>query len=335
MPIRIGLVGVGAIAQVAHLPAYDKIQGIEVTALCDRDEEKTSVVAGRYGIRKVYTRYEDLLGDPEIDAVDVCIPNYLHYDVVTQAVERGKDVICEKPLSLNSNEAKRIVNLVEKHNRKLLVAFNNRFRLDTSIIKARIEQGELGKIMYLKTGWLKKKFSLFRQPWAFSRMEAGGGAFIDMGIHLIDVCLWLLGYPEVKRVSAFLHNGREEGSVEDGGIALIVTEGDVSIFVEVFWGLHLKEGFHYLNVYGENGSAQLDPFCIYGGANGEIVDKTPKITKSRENIFIESYRHEIEYFVEVLGGRADPPRLEEQIILHEAIDAIYRSARDGTEIALR
>jgi len=333
--IKVGLVGVGAIAQVAHLPAYNKIHGMDVVALSDVNVEKTNAIAERYGIKKVYRDYEDLIADPEINVIDVCTPNHIHYDVVMRAIEGGKDVICEKPLSLNSKETKSIVHAVRAQKRKLLVAFNNRFRLDSSIIKNRIERGELGKIKYLKTGWLKRMFSPNRRSWTLSPDQAGGGAFIDLGIHLIDICLWLLGYPEGKKVSSFVYTDRGEDSVEDGGVAVIETVSGVSIVVEISWGLFIKESYHYLNIYGSDGSAHLDPFSILGSKDGRIADKTPKISKSRENIFIESYRHEIEYFGEVLRGKAEPPRIDEQVILHEIIDAIYDSARKGTAIHLR
>jgi len=333
--IRVGLVGAGAIAQVAHLPAYNKINGMDVVALADTNVEKTKIVAERYGIRKVYRDYEDLIGDSEIDVIDVCTPNHLHKEMVTKALEGGKDVICEKPLSLNSTEARSIADVVKKHDRKLLVAFNNRFRLDSSIIKNRIERGKLGKMVYLKTGWIKRKFSPQRRSWVLSPDQAGGGAFMDMGIHLIDICLWLLGYPEGRKVHSFIYSDSGDGGVEDGGMALIETTGGVSIMVEVSWGLYIKDGHYYLNIFGSDGSAHLDPFCIFGSEEGRVIDKTPKISESRENIFVESYRHEIEYFGEVLRGKADPPRVDEQVILHEIIDAIYDSARKGTAVHLR
>jgi len=118
-------------------------------------------------------------------------------------------------------------------------------------------------------------------------------------------------------------------------MAFITTEVDITIAVEVSWGLHINEGYNYLNIYGEDGSAHLNPFCIFRKRDNQIVDSTPKISQSKENIFIESYRHEIEYFGEVLKGKTDPPRVDEQIVLHDVIDAIYKSAETGSEIVLR
>jgi predicted dehydrogenase len=333
--IRVGIVGVGAIAQVAHLPAYQKVKGMQVVALCDSDEAKTGVVAKRYGVKKIYQQYEDLLRDPSVSVVDVCTPNFLHHGMVTSALESGKDVICEKPLALNSGQVKDIVYLVKKQGRKLLVAFNNRFRLDTSIIKKRIEKGELGQVTYIKTGWIKKKFSQYRQPWALSRKLAGGGAFMDMGIHLIDVGLWLLGYPRVERLSAFTYTDAAGREVEDGGMAFIVAKDGSLLAIEISWGQCLRQGYHYLSVYGRAGSAHLEPFCLFGTKDDVIIERTPKLSKTRENIFTESYRHEIDYFGEVLRGNAPPPPMEEQVILHEVLDAIYISAHERQEVSLK
>ncbi len=330
--IRVGLVGVGAIAQVAHLPAYRKTRGMELSALCDVDEEKTGIVAQRYGIPNVYSRIDDMLRDGGVDVIDVCVPNHMHFDVVSRAIDSGKDVICEKPLSLNGRDARAIVDLAKKKKVRLLVAFNNRFRMDTSIIKTKIEQGELGRVIYMKTGWIKKKFTLYRQPWTFTRELSGGGAFMDMGIHLVDICLWFLGYPKVRRVEAFTYREHPDRDVEDGGVSSITTEDDVHIFIEVSWGLAVKSGFNYLRVYGTEGSVHLDPFCLYRTIGNKVVERTPKLSKSRENIFTESYRHEIEYFGEVLRKNLPPPRLEEQIILHDVLDAIYESAGNGSEV---
>jgi predicted dehydrogenase len=333
--VRVGLVGAGAIAQVAHLPAYQRVRGVHVVALCDSDAGKTDVVAQRYGVKKIYYRYEDLLDDPAVDVVDVCTPSHHHHEVVMKAVEAGKDVICEKPLALNAEQVKDIVAKVKKKGRKLLVAFNNRFRLDTSIIKGRIERGDLGRVTYIKSGWIKKKYTQHHPPWALSRKLAGGGAFMDMGIHLIDAGLWLLGYPRVERLSAFTYTDEAGQDVEDGGLAFIVAKDHTVIAIEVSWGQCLKEGYHYLNVYGDSGSAHLEPFCLFGTKEKSIVERTPKISKSRENIFIESYRHEIEYFAEVLRDHAKPPPADEQVILHEVLDAIYLSAGKGQEISLK
>ncbi len=103
--LRIGLVGVGAAAQINHIPAIKRTEGLELAALCDRDPEKVARVAQKFQIPRSYTRLEELLSDDEIQAVDICTPNFLHAPMAMSALEAGKDVLCERPLARSAEEA--------------------------------------------------------------------------------------------------------------------------------------------------------------------------------------------------------------------------------------
>ena len=103
--LQLGLVGVGAVAQIAHIPALKRTEGLELLALCDRDPEKAARVAQKFQIPRVHARFDDMLADEAIDAIDVCTPNFLHAPMATAALEAGKHVLCERPLARSAEEA--------------------------------------------------------------------------------------------------------------------------------------------------------------------------------------------------------------------------------------
>src|SRR5689334_5010769 len=125
--LKLALVGVGAAAQINHLPALKKMEGVEVAALCDRDPEKAARVAQKFGVPTYYTRFEELLADESIDAVDLTTPNYLHAPMASAALEFGKHVLCERPLARNAGEAAAMARAAKKSEKHLMCAVQHRF----------------------------------------------------------------------------------------------------------------------------------------------------------------------------------------------------------------
>ncbi|HEU4565502.1 MAG TPA: Gfo/Idh/MocA family oxidoreductase, partial [Gemmatimonadaceae bacterium] len=132
--IRIGVVGVGAITQVAHLPSLAKMRGAEVVALCDNDAPKARALADRFGVRDVFTDIEDLLEFDELDAVIVSTPNHLHEPHVLSALAAKVHVLCERPLALTARGVERILAAAQRADRKVFVANNHRFRADVQAL---------------------------------------------------------------------------------------------------------------------------------------------------------------------------------------------------------
>jgi predicted dehydrogenase len=169
--------------------------------------------------------------------------------------------------------------------------------------------------------------------WRLRREQAGGGAVLDLALPLIDLGLWLAGWPAPKRISAHMTRPAKD-AVEDMGSALIVCENGVSIAVEVSWR-HLGEGERFwFDILGAKGSAMIQPLRIFKEQHGAAVDVTPTGATGRETPFIQSYRAEWMYFLAVIKGDVTAPPPRDQLALQRVMDAIYRSADEGRDVLL-
>src|SRR6476469_589045 len=212
-PVRIGVVGAGAIAQLAHLPVLSKMRGATLVAVCDNDRPKARALADRFDIADVYTDIEDLLEEDELHAVVVATPNHLHEPHVLSAIASGKDVLVERPLALTSRGVERILNAATRAGRKVFVANNHRFRSDVQALPGFLRGGELGKLTGIRAGAYHHRRA--EQGWRQRRAESGGGAFFDYGVPLLDLALWLADNPEPERVSAQMERGGTKNAVEE------------------------------------------------------------------------------------------------------------------------
>ena len=151
--VRIGLVGTGAIAQVAHLPVLRKMKGVQVAAMCDSDGPKARALAERMGVENWYTDIEEMLEFAKPDAVVICTPNHLHEIHTLSALAAGAHVVVERPLALSTAGVQRVLKASEKHKRNVLVAMNHRFRSDAQAVHKFLRGGELGDVMTIRCGW--------------------------------------------------------------------------------------------------------------------------------------------------------------------------------------
>src|SRR5206468_4884152 len=163
--LQLGLVGVGAVAQIAHIPASKRTEGLELLALCDRDPEKAARVAQKFQIPRVHARFDDMLADEAIDAIDVCTPNFLHAPMATAALEAGKHVLCERPLARSAEEAAAMAKAAKKAERLLLCTVQHRFRPDAQLLRTFVQKGDLGDIFFAKAGWLRQRTEWDSPEW--------------------------------------------------------------------------------------------------------------------------------------------------------------------------
>ncbi|HTR21049.1 MAG TPA: Gfo/Idh/MocA family oxidoreductase [Gemmatimonadales bacterium] len=330
---RIGVVGAGGIAQIAHLPVLRKLPAVEIAAICDNDLSKAQALAGRFEIKEAYDDIEDVLRYAHPDAVVICTPNHLHEIHVTAALSAGVHVLCERPLALSTEGVERVLKASERHGRRVMVAMNHRFRSDVQAVRGFLAGGELGTIDVIRGGWFTFQTSRSELGWRLRRAEAGGGALLDLGAPLVDLGLWLAGWPIPKRISAQLV-GREPGGVEDMGSVLIVCENGTAITVDVSWR-HLGEGERFwFELVGKKGTASIGPLRVYKELHGVPTDVTPTGASGRESPFIQSYRAEWTYFLAVIRGDINAPPPKDQLALHRVLDAIYRSADTGRDVLL-
>lgn len=330
-PVRVAVLGTGSIAQVVHLPILSRMRGVEVAAVVDADHAKARTIAGRFGVGSAPRAQEEVLENPEVDAVVVCTPSHLHEEHVRQALAAGKHVLCEKPLALTPEGVERIL-AEEGADRRLLVAMNQRFRPDAAALKTFVSGGELGEVFYLKAGWLNRRLGRGRRSWR-QRRAAGGGALMDLGVQMLDLALWLLDYPAPERVSAHTH--REAGAeVEESAAVTVRVAGDRLISVEVTTNLLAERDRQFLHLMGSEGSGSLSPLAVYKDMESGLVNVTPPVPPGRENLYTASYRQELQHFVEVVRGDREAEAPAEHVALMRVLAAAYRSAEEGREIPI-
>ncbi|MBI4410199.1 MAG: Gfo/Idh/MocA family oxidoreductase [Gemmatimonadetes bacterium] len=328
---RIGVLGTGAIAQVVHLPILSELTGVRVQAVCDADRSKATALASRFGIPRVLRTDEEVLESKDIEAVIICTPSHLHEAEAIAALEAGKHVLVEKPLALSAEGALRVLKAAERTGTTLMVAMNNRYRPDCTALKPFLSGRELGHVFLMKGAWLNRKVRVARPTWRHRRETAGGGALMDLGVQVLDLCLWLLDFPRIRRVVAHVHAG-ESMEVEDSAAVLLATETGTTISVALSWSLVAERDRHYLRMLGTRGSASIAPLGVYKEVEHGLLDLTPQLPPGRENVYTASYRQELEAFVRAARGQEKPAPPHEQVELMKLIALAYQSAEQGREI---
>jgi len=332
--VRIGIVGAGAVVQVAHLPALRKIKGVEVTAICDSDLPKARAIGQRHGDMDAFDDIEDLLGSGTVDAVAICTPNHMHEAHVQAALAAGVHVLVEKPLAMNTAGAQKVLRMAEKRDQVLMVGMNHRYRPDAQAVRSFVQSGELGEVTSVRGSWHVFKPARAMLGWRRKMELSGGGAMLDLGLSMLDLSLWLAGKLTPVRVSAVLERPDRKDAVEEAGSAFVVCEEGAAIFLDVTWH-HVGEGERFgVGIRGTKGSAGINPLHVWKEMHGAPMDVTPTGGGSRESQFTAAFRAEWAHFLAAIRGEARAPDLQEQIVLHRIVDAIYKSASDGRDVSL-
>ena len=277
--LRVGVIGVGWAGQ-QHVAAYDALPGAEVVAIAGLEEAVRSELAAQYGVERHVDRWEDLLAVDGLDAVSVAVPTFLHAPIAIAALERGLHVLCEKPIARTGAEASSMVEAARKAGRVLDVAFNHRQRGDIQRLKSELDAGRLGRPYYAKAWWLRRIGIPTLGSWFTSAELAGGGPLVDIGIHVLDYSLFLLGNPTVTAVSASTYDllgsagfgsnptssksgaaGAKTFDVEDLATVFMRLEDGGTLLVEASWAAHRADGDEFgITLYGTEGGADLNVF---------------------------------------------------------------------------
>src|SRR5207245_2631879 len=323
----------GAVGQVAHLPVLRKLPGVEVAAICDNDVSKAQALAARFEVKDTFDDIEEVLRYSHADVVAICTPNHLHEIHAVAALAAGCHVLCERPLALTVAGVERVLRASEKYGKRVMVGMNHRFRSDVQAVRGFLAGGDLGVLQAIRGGWHTFQPSRHMVGWRLRRQEAGGGAFLDLGLQLLDLGLWLAGWPAPKRVSAHA-SGQTKDAVEDMATALVVCENGVSLTLDVSWR-HMGEAERFwFDLVGTKGSASVQPLRVFKELHGTVTDVTPTGASGRETPFAQSYRAEWTYFLAVMRGDVNAPPPRDQLALHRVLDAVYRSADEGRDVLL-
>lgn len=347
--LNIGVIGAGSISEY-HLGPYANNPETAIYAICDLNEERAKLKAEKYGVVKIYTDYRDLLADPAVDAVSICTWNNSHAEISIAAVEAGKHVLVEKPLCKTVEEAERVEQAVKKSGKVLQVGFVRRYASNTQILNRFLQAGELGEIYYAKATCLRR---LGNPGGWFSDIErSGGGPLIDLGVHIIDLCWYLMGKPKVKSVSGNVYNklgnrsniqnlsfykasdyDASNNTVEDLANAIIRFENGASLMVDVSFTLHAQKDEISVKLYGDKGGAEIEPELFIVTENHDtILNVTPQVDHLSFD-FISGFQSEINHFIDSCMGRKETlSPVEDGLEMMKILCGIYESADKGCEI---
>lgn len=344
MTIKVGILGCGGIAGWAHAPAFQAIKGVKMVACSDKDAERAKAFAEKWCIPRHYTDYRQMLEQESLDVLSVCTPNYAHKEPTVLALKAGVHVICEKPMAMNARQAREMLEASRRSKALLTIAHQHRFTREAQALKRFIDAGELGNVYFVRSQALRRAGI---PGWGEFHKKAvsGGGVLIDIGVHVIDLCLWLIGTPKLKSVSgaAFRKFGdrrdvevvgvgdykRSEFDVEDFAFGAVRFMNGAMMSIEASWAANIEEDTRITQqLVGEKGGATLYPFKIFTQRHGVLLDITPKITGE-----FNPYQAEMEWFIAAVRGEKELlVKPEECYVVQQIIDGIYESSRTQKEI---
>ncbi len=345
---KIGIIGAGGISE-QHLEAISSEPRAIAVAVADPSMEHAQLRAARHGIPAVYADYQEMLEQEEMDAVIVCVPNSLHAPVTLDALAAGKHVLCEKPMASSVEQAEAMAEMAKRTGQVLMIAQNNRFRGQSLMMKQLVEQGTFGRIYHAKAGWVRRHGIPGWGSWFTQNEFSGGGALIDIGVHVLDLALWVLGYPQPVSVfgKTYAQFGPEKKAlsswgrvneagvfdVEDFATALITFENGATLALDAGWAGHIENERAYCQLLGTEAGINFDfdreTITLYHDIQTSPTDSQISCARMNERLLLFAN------FIDAIEEKAAPVITPEQgVIITRMIDAIYRSSKTGELVNL-
>lgn len=337
--IRVGVVGLN-IGRV-HVSEYGRLPGVRVAAVCDTDADRRGQVAAEHGIPHAFAEVGELFASGQVDAVSLCTPNASHAPLAMEAMRRGLHVLVEKPMAMNTIEARQMLAVSRETDRRLGVNFNHRMQPHVQALRRLIDAGELGELYFGRTTWHRRQ-GIPTRPSFVTRQHAGGGAMIDLGVHQLDQLLFLMGHPRIRSLSAQVYTkfaGLDVPDlamdVDDFAVAFIRFENGATAQMEISWaGHHHIDEHRILQVYGTHAGARRELIRYSGGPNDltiyrrrdgalteEVVHDPPPATSVQAD-FVDAIR----------TGRDPACSANHGLTTMMILDALYESSRTGREV---
>jgi predicted dehydrogenase len=342
--LRAGVIGLGWAGR-QHMAAYHEAGGVELVALAGMEVDQLEVLGSKYGVELRYGDWRDLVDNAELDIVSNAPPTTLHAPIAVAAE--------------NADVARSMVLAAKDNDRVLEVSFNHRRRGDVQALKSIIEAGLLGKIYYAKAGWLRRQGIPGLGSWFTRAATAGGGPLMDIGVHMLDMSLHLLGEPNVRAATAATYaefGPRGKGSspygaskktgvteeafdVEDLSTAFLRLDDGATLLLESSWAQWIPHDQCYVAVYGSDGGASIE----WGGLPGQeyrslrIWTELDGIPAELQPTVPPDGGHAecvLDFIAEVKSGDYSSHRGEEAMVRAQVVDACYASAGKGTEVLL-
>lgn len=351
--LRIAIIGAGGIATGAHTPGYEKMDNVEIVGVCDIIEERAEKLAKRLNTDFYCTDYKKIFDIPNLDAVDICTPNYLHSIIAVDALNHGINVFCEKPDAVSVAEAEKMKAAAEKSGKVLMVMRNNRYMEVSKYLKSYINDGKMGEIYAARCGWQRRRGIPGKGGWFTTKEQSGGGPLIDLGVHMIDLSIWLMGNPKPVAVSGCTYEkfansdvvdsvhsafgtAKEDGTfdVEDLAMGFIRFDNGACMQIEFSWASNIQKEQRFIEFRGTKSGASWtsldDQLRIYSEEYGNTVDYIPHLSDK-----VQIHEANLRHFADVLQNGAEPMFVPQQgLDMIKILEGFYKSAEEGREVLL-
>lgn len=342
--LRVGVIGLGMGRH--HVTEFQKHPGATVVAVSDLNEKLLNEIADKNNVEKRYTSAEEMLAKEKLDVVSVATPNKFHKPLAVAAFEAGCHVLCEKPMAMSAAEGREMIAAADKAGKRLMINFSYRFTEQSMALKAQVDAGVLGDVYFGRTVWHRRRGLPGFGGWFGQKALSGGGPLIDLGVHRLDLALWLMGYPKPVWVLGSTYNSigsalaQKQGKafdVEDLAVGMIKFTNGASLVVEASWAANIKE-------------SEFMETRLYGTKAGLVQRNLDETYKFEAEIFVEREGAHFDmklhppyppassamaHFVDcILNGKPHIATGAEGLLVMEILDALYRSAAEGKPIAI-
>ena len=348
--VKIGIIGLGAIGEV-HGDTYASLGGAHIAAVCDLDAKRLAALGDKWKAPSRFTDYRELLAS-DIDGVSVCVSNAWHRDVAVAALEAGKHVLLEKPISLNCQEAMDICRAEAASKARIQVGMVNRQRPEVRLLRDWIEDGCLGEVYHMRSVWIRRRGVPGLGTWFTSKKASGGGPLIDLGVHMFDLPMYLSGHWHPSRISAMsytkfgsrmeeykyvhMHAGPPNLAgvfdVEDYSTGFVRFHDRATMSFEISWAANAHEE-QYVEILGDKAGARVmngQPLHILTEHQGRIADIAPKYDE-----LANPWVSQMERFLSLCRGKGPPAATAaEGLTVMRLIDAIYTSSQERREVEM-
>jgi len=344
--LRVGLIGAGGIAQ-SHMQGWEENENAEVVAICDIKRKAREDTAKRWDVAKnaLFDDYETMLEKVELDIVDICTPNAYHKPPTIAGFEAGCHVIVEKPVAISADECRAMIKAGKAADRLLMVAQVMRFSVEGQTLRTWVDAGLVGDIYWGHCSLLRPRGVPSWGVFIDAEASAGGPCY-DLGVHILDMALYLMDFPEPVSVSAatyleiadkpslMKHDPQKYTVPEDMAAGFIRFANGATISLQTSWALNVTEATAQMNILlcGTEGGLQYSPPTLIREENGMLLNSTPQVSI---DIPEDRFAAEIEAFVEaILQKKPSPVPGEQALITQRILDGIYASGEAGEEVAL-
>ncbi|CAI9411380.1 Gfo/Idh/MocA family protein [Aestuariimicrobium sp. T2.26MG-19.2B] len=343
--VRVGIVGTGGIARARHLPCLTENESAELVALCDIKPDVLKKAGDDFDVAARYTDYLEMYDNENLDAVVVCTPNDVHAPATIAALERGINVLCEKPMALDPTEGEAMLAAAEKSGKLLTFGFHYRHMPEVMAARRVVDSGELGDVYMVRVQALRRRGIPSWGTFVHKHIQ-GGGAMIDFGVHLLDSALWLMGNPKAIEVTASLSQrlgkspnvntwgdwNYQEFTVEDQVAAFVRFENGVTMMLECSWAINIPESRENISLSGTRAGLEVFPLSVNKADHEMLTTWKPDWIADAK---LDPGAHQAAEFVNaVRTGGTVVTKPSQALQVTRIVDAMYRSAESGEAVKL-